>query len=134
MPIHAFVFEEMFRRLDLKYGRPEKLADNILSELKGLKNIPEGDHMKFISMVETVETCWLDLKRMKLESEMNTATMISQIEKLLPPLQKREWALRKQRFQSKSLSTPFTTLNASPLKHCLRAYESHPYDGSMCLS
>jgi hypothetical protein len=58
-----------------------ELADNILSELKGLKNIPEGDHMKFISMVETVETCWLDLKRMKLESEMNTATMISQIEK-----------------------------------------------------
>jgi hypothetical protein len=95
-------FEEMFRRLDLKYGRPEKLADNVLSELKGLKNIPEGDHMKFISMVETVETCWLDLKRMKLESEMNTATMISQIEKLLPPLQKREWALRKQRFQLKT--------------------------------
>jgi hypothetical protein len=39
---------------------------------------------------------------MKLESEMNTATMISQIEKLLPPLQKREWALRKQRFQLKT--------------------------------
>jgi hypothetical protein len=70
--------------------------------LKGLKNIQEGDHMKFISLVETVETCWLDLKRMKLESEMNTATMISQIEKLLPPLQKREWALRKQRFELKT--------------------------------
>jgi hypothetical protein len=73
----------MFRRLDLKYGRPEKLTDNILSELKGLKNIQEGDHMKFISMVETVETCWLDLQRMKLESEINTATMISEIEKLV---------------------------------------------------
>jgi hypothetical protein len=92
----------MFRRLDLKYGRPEQLADNILSELKGLQNIQEGDHMKFISMVETVETCWLDLKRIKLESEMNTAPMISEIEKLLPPLQKREWALRKQRFELKT--------------------------------
>ena len=58
--------EDMFRRLDLKYGRPEKLADNILSELKGLKKIQEGDYMKFISMIETVETCWFDLKRMKL--------------------------------------------------------------------
>ena len=38
-------------------------------------------------MVGTVEICWLDLKRVKLESEMNTATMISQIEKLLPPSQ-----------------------------------------------
>ena len=72
-------FEEMFRRLDLKYGWPEKQAYNILSKLKGPKNIQEGDPMKFISMVETVETCWLDLKRMKLDSEMNTATMISQI-------------------------------------------------------
>ena len=99
-------FEEMFRRLDLKYGRPEKQADNILSKLKGPKNIQEGDPMKFISMVETVETCWLDLKRMKLDSEMNTATMISQIENLLPPLQKREWALRKQRFELKT-STGF---------------------------
>jgi hypothetical protein len=37
---------------------------------------------------------------------MNTATMISQREKLLPPLQKREWALRKQRFELKT-STGF---------------------------
>jgi hypothetical protein len=43
---------------------------------------------------------------MKLDSEMNTATMISQREKLLPPLQKREWALRKQRFELKT-STGF---------------------------
>ncbi|CAC5363493.1 unnamed protein product [Mytilus coruscus] len=88
-------FEEMFRRLDMKYGRAEKLIDHILNELKRLKKVQEGDNMKFISLVETVEKCWLDLKRMNLEAEMNTATMVSQIEKLLPPIQKREWALRK---------------------------------------
>ncbi|CAC5377182.1 unnamed protein product [Mytilus coruscus] len=81
-------FEEMFRRLDMKYGRAEKLIDHILNELKRLKKVQEGDNMKFISLVETVEKCWLDLKRMNLEAEMNTATMVSQIEKLLPPIQK----------------------------------------------
>ncbi|CAC5421180.1 unnamed protein product [Mytilus coruscus] len=68
-------FEEMFRRLDMKYGRAEKLIDHILNELKRLKKVQEGDNMKFISVVETVEKCWLDLKRMNLEAEMNTATM-----------------------------------------------------------
>ncbi|VDH99298.1 Hypothetical predicted protein [Mytilus galloprovincialis] len=68
-------FEEMFRRLDMKYGRAEKLIDHILNELKRLKKVQEGDNMKFISVVETVEKCWLDLKRMNLEAEMNTATI-----------------------------------------------------------
>ncbi|CAC5404641.1 unnamed protein product [Mytilus coruscus] len=100
-------FEEMFRRLDMKYGRAEKLIDHILNELKRLKKVQEGDNMKFISLVETVEKCWLDLKRMNLEAEMNTATMVSQIEKLLPPIQKREWALRKQKTESKSIPLSF---------------------------
>ncbi|CAC5377692.1 unnamed protein product [Mytilus coruscus] len=56
-------FEEMFRRLDMKYGRAEKLVDQILNELKRLKKVQEGDNIKFISVVETVEKCWLDLKR-----------------------------------------------------------------------
>ncbi|CAC5363778.1 unnamed protein product [Mytilus coruscus] len=68
-------FEEMFRRLDMKYGRVEKLIDHILNELKRLNKVQEGDNMKFISLGETVEKCWLDLKRMNLEAEMNTATM-----------------------------------------------------------
>ncbi|CAC5426341.1 unnamed protein product [Mytilus coruscus] len=62
--------------LDMKYGRAEKLIDHILNELKRLKKVQEGDNMKFISLVETVEKCWLDLKRMNLEAEMNTATML----------------------------------------------------------
>ena len=85
----------MFRRLDLKYGRPEKLIDAVLIELKKLKRIPDNDFKKFVSTVDLVERCWLDLKRLKLESEMNTTTMIIQIENLLPSIQKREWSLQK---------------------------------------
>ena len=39
---------------------------------------------------------------MKLESEMNTARMISQIDKIASAITKREWALRKQRFELKT--------------------------------
>ena len=94
-------YDEMFRRLDLKYGRPEKLTDAVLAELKRLKRIPDNDYRKFVSMVDVVERCWLDLKRLDLETEMNTTTMISQIERLLPSIQKREWSLQKHRAEAK---------------------------------
>ena len=68
-------YDEMFRRLNMKYGRPERLIDAVLSELRKLRSVPEGDNKKFINMVNVVENCWLDLKRSKLEAEMNTATM-----------------------------------------------------------
>ena len=89
-------FDEMFRRLDLKFGRPEKLSDAVLNELRQITFIKDGDNRGFISMVETVENCWLDLRKAGLESEMNTSTMVSQIEKILPGVQKREWVIYKQ--------------------------------------
>ncbi|KAK3089754.1 hypothetical protein FSP39_006215 [Pinctada imbricata] len=90
-------FTEMMRRLDIKYGRPERIADSILCDIRKLKLIPDGDNLCFINSVETIERCYLDLKRMNLEREMNSATMISEIEKILPSLQKREWILQKQK-------------------------------------
>ena len=100
-------YDEMFRRLDLKYGRPEKLTDAVLAELKKLKQIPDNDYKKFVSTVDIVERCWLDLRHLDLQSEMNTMTMISQIERLLPSLQKREWSLQKHRAEAKKATIKF---------------------------
>ena len=49
-----------------------------------------------IAMINTVERCWPDLAKLKLEREMDTSTMTSIIEKLLPNTQRREWTLYKQ--------------------------------------
>ena len=86
----------MCHRLDEKYGCPEKLVDCILGELKALKKIPEGDVNKLVKMIEMVERLWLDLSKMNMGSEMNTTMMISFVEKLLPDLQRREWAIYRQ--------------------------------------
>ena len=61
--------------------------------MRRLKPINDGEMFKFINLVDTVERCWLDLKQMDLQREMNTTTMLSQVDKLLPPTQRREWAL-----------------------------------------
>lgn len=85
-------FCEMFHRLVLK------LSDAVLCELKSLKMIRDDNNLGFIKMVEVVENCWLDLeKKIMLESEINTSTMKSLIEKLFPGVQKREWIIMKNK-------------------------------------
>ena len=93
-------FTAMFKRLDMKYGREERIAESVLYELKSLKKVSDGDNKGFIHTVDIIKLCWLDLCKMKMEREMDTATMMSQIEVLLPTIQKREWAIRKQRDRS----------------------------------
>ena len=88
-------YDEMMDRLHTKYGSSEKQVDVILKDLKGLKRVSDGDLKALHKLIETVENCWLDLKRMNLEAEMDTTSMLSTIEKLLPEVQKREWTLQK---------------------------------------
>lgn len=87
-------YEAMFKRLDEQFGDPRKIVDVVIGDLKTIKTINDGDNKGFVKMVGKVEQCWLDLKRVNLESEMNTAHVVSMIEKTLPTLQKREWVMK----------------------------------------
>ncbi|XP_047499242.1 uncharacterized protein LOC125046242 [Penaeus chinensis] len=87
-------YNEMFKRLDDKFGNPRKIVDLVISDLKSLRKISDGDTKGFIKMVDQVEQCWLDLKRVNLSDELNTANVVSHIEKILPSLQKREWVIK----------------------------------------
>ena len=86
-------YDQMFQRLDNVFGNPRKFVDSIIYDITSIKPVHEGDTKKFVKMVDTIERCWLDLKRTNLTEEMDTIAMISMVEKLLPPTQKREWIL-----------------------------------------
>ena len=81
---------EMFQRLDAKYGEPRKVVDAIIFDIQKLKPVPEGDSRKFINMVDVVERSWLELQRLGMPQEINTTTMVTMVEKLLPRTQQRE--------------------------------------------
>ena len=83
-----------------------------MKDLKGLKRVADGDYKALHRMIETVENCWLDLKRMNLESEMDTTSMLSTVEKLLPEVQKREWTLQKPLASHEDGSSRFSKLLA----------------------
>ena len=82
-------YDLMVKRLDTKYGNSRRIVDDILEDLKTLKVVSDGDHKSFVNMVNKVERCWLDLKKMNLDKEMNSVHMVSHIERVLPALQKR---------------------------------------------
>lgn len=84
-------YRKMWERLDEVYGDHNKLVDTIINEIKGIKPIPEGNNKRFIEAVDLIEQSWLDMKRFKLEHELSTVSIISLIEKILPPCQKKEW-------------------------------------------
>ena len=88
-------YDEMMQRLDFKYGRPEKLVDVVINELKGLKKI-DNDNKRFIQMVDIIEGSYLDLKKLNVQHEMNTTSMLGQFERKMPPTRLHEWALIKQ--------------------------------------
>ncbi|XP_068250243.1 uncharacterized protein [Palaemon carinicauda] len=90
-------FEEMFRRLDDKYGNPCKLTEAIVSELKSLKPLNDGDLKRLVYMIKVVERAWLDMRKIGLESEMKTTSIVTLVERLLPPTLKRNWVIKSQK-------------------------------------
>lgn len=96
----------MFRRLDQRYGDPIRLTDSVIDQLKRLKPIPEGNAVKFMETVEVIERCWTDMQRNKLEEQMSTVSIISLIERILPPQQKREWSKIYQSLSNKVQAYP----------------------------
>ena len=83
---------EMWRRLDDKYGKPSKLVDVIMYDIKKLKMVREGEEKSFIDLVDVIERGYQDLCRLKLEKEMSNNTIVSLIEQKLPRDIAKDWA------------------------------------------
>ncbi len=63
----------------------------IISDLRALKPLAESDDKGLIKTVEVVERCCIDMKKMKLEAEMDSTQVLGLAERVLPHTQKREW-------------------------------------------
>ena len=71
-------YDEIMKRLDFKYGRPDKLVDVVLTKLKGLRKIGDNGYRRFMEMVDIIERSFLDLKKLDLQGEMNTTSMLGE--------------------------------------------------------
>ncbi|XP_068742221.1 uncharacterized protein [Montipora capricornis] len=83
---------EMWKRLDDKYGDPAKVADVIIDSIRRTKIIREGEDKRLVEFVNMLEDGYRDLRRLGLEAEITTTSSVSIIERKLPMDIRREWA------------------------------------------
>ena len=69
--------DEMWKRLDEKYGKPSKLADVVMYDIKKLRPIRQGDNKRFIDLVDVVEKGYRDLLRVGIEREISNTSTVS---------------------------------------------------------
>ena len=95
-------FDSMILRLQTEYGNPCKLTDSIIMDIKDLGVIPEGDHEKFVTSVNVLERAWLDMNKLNLQSEMNTTSMVTLVEGILPRRLLHDWVKLSESLVDKS--------------------------------
>jgi len=81
---------EIWKRLDQKYGNKQKLIDSIMHDIKGLSNCDNDDDAT-LEMIQLIESAHLDLEKINEESEMQNSTIISIIEQQMPKRMLNEW-------------------------------------------
>ena len=82
--------DEIWQRLDERFGNQSRLVDNILAEVRAIEHCRDDDKLT-LNMIKTVERCYNELKSMKREGEMNNTTIISMIEGKMTSEMGNEW-------------------------------------------
>ena len=85
--------EDIWSRLEDRYGRVSLITRAILFDIKQLSSIQEGEGSKFVELVNIVEKCHHDLESIDMETELSNSTMCGAIEDKLPPTLKLMWSL-----------------------------------------
>ena len=141
----------IWNRIEEKYGRPSKVVDEVIIDITSFPTLLDNDYNGFIKFVSVIETAMIDLKRVKLEKEIANSHVISEVEKRLPPIIRREWSyevvthdsktgptekfasllkfLREQRNGMEYLSS---RVRCSPREKDLPAESSNVEDGFRC--
>ena len=96
-------FDSMIIRLQTEYGNPCKVTDSIIKDIKDLGVILEGDHEKFVFSVNVLERAWLDMSKLNLQSEMNTTSMVTLVEGILPRRLLHDWVKVSESVDDKSV-------------------------------
>ena len=109
----------IWKRLDEKYDGPSKLADMVISDVRKIKYIREGDIKGFINLVETTERGYRDLALLGLEKEISNTGSVSMIEERLPRDIRREWSRKVMKDGSTvDVSDKFPALMKFLLEQC----------------
>ncbi|XP_057294660.1 uncharacterized protein LOC130623195 [Hydractinia symbiolongicarpus] len=82
---------EIWARLDKKYGDEGKHVDAIMADIKEMSKCEDSDVESTLNLINTVERAHRELARLGREQEINNATIVSVIEERLSDEVQKEW-------------------------------------------
>ena len=85
---------QMWTRLNDRFGRASKLADAIMNDIKIMKPVADYDERGFVKLVNLVENSYTDLVRIKMEQEIANSTIVGMIEERLSKSIKTQWCIK----------------------------------------
>ena len=71
--------DEMWKKLEEKYGKTSILADLIMNEIKWFRAIKDKDVKRFIEFVDIVAKGYKDFSRMKVDYQIQIIQLIIQL-------------------------------------------------------
>lgn len=83
--------EELWKRLNDRYGRTSKLKESIMYNIKRTNPIKECEEKKLVEFVDFIERTHHDLADKKIERELSNTTVISLLEEKFPKNIRRVW-------------------------------------------
>ena len=86
-------YDEMWNRLEEKYGNRQKLIDDILNDIELLdtNSRTSSSSESALIMIKTIERAHQDLVRLKEEAELHNALILAKIEKRMPAEMIADW-------------------------------------------
>ena len=84
-------FDDMWKRLEDRFGSSAKVVDAVLGDICALRPVPEGNISKLLHMISVVEQAWLDLGKIGKLKEIDNSHSLLKVERLLPIDLKKEW-------------------------------------------
>ena len=81
---------EMMQILTRKFGGSRLIVAEVVSEIRNMK--PVTTDKMFIEFVDSIDKIHRDLVELNLESEIATTNMVTEIERKLPNLVRRDWS------------------------------------------
>jgi len=80
---------DVWARLDNKYGRVDRIIENVLKDIKGLARSEDSGDILY--MISIVEKAYRDLKNLGEEREMQNSSILSDIEGAMSSQMRFEW-------------------------------------------
>ena len=121
---------EMMNILTRKFGNSRLIVNEIVTEIRGMK--PVNTDKMFIEFVDAIDRIHRDLVELDLEAEIATTNMVTEIERKLPNLVRRDWSHEfMQEDEERSPKAMFDAFMKFLLK-TQRMVEFHSLDTKQC--